>query len=146
MLARGSWMKLSKWSSAWLCCIKRETMKETKEERRTGMEMKLRRRNLLLRCCQNCVRIWTMQEVCIKNIWVDLFNIVCTSASLWMQSCCTLNVVCPPLIFHRPDGSRWTGTLCVSVSEPCSKWAEVACCRADCFMCPEHAAAADPLA
>lgn len=115
--------------------------------------MMLRRRNRPLRCCQNCVRIWTMQEVCRKNIWVDSLKIVCSfdvlrlGTSLWVQLlCCTLNVVCHPLIFPRPDGSGWTRTLRLSVFEPCRKWTEVACCRAYCFMCPEHATAADPLA
>lgn len=67
-----------------------------------------------------------MREVCKKNIWVDSLKIVCSfnvlglGASLWLQLLCRmLNVVCPPLVFPRPDGSRWTRTLRLSVFEPC---------------------------
>lgn len=47
-------------------------------------------------------------------------------------------------LFPRPDGSWWTGTVHLSVSESRSGRTEVACCRAYCFLRPEHAGSAGP--
>lgn len=33
-----------------------------------------------------------------------------------------------PSLLHRPNDSRWTGTVPLLVSVSWSKWAEVACC------------------
>lgn len=61
------------------------------------------------------------------------------------QVCSDLDLLSPLTVFHRSDGSWWSGTVCLSVSVPYSEWTEVACCRAYCLLCPEHATGPDPL-
>lgn len=58
---------------------------------------------------------------------------------------CSILTVCLLPILHRPNDSWRTGFehLPVSVSFP--KWTEVARCPSHRFLCPEHAAGADPL-
>lgn len=50
--------------------------------------------------------------------------------------------VCP----SRPDDSGWSGAVRLPVPVSFPKWTEVAGSRAHCFLCPEHATSAGPLA